>query len=496
VADVDRNSPIPIYHQLKSLILEQIGSGLWRPGDRIPTEQELCQLYGISRSPVRQALTELAREGVLTRRPGQGTFVNTRSPGEHLSDAPIQMMSSDPYWSRVLDHVSCVWSAKHPDRAIRFQVNVVGHGQLYDLLSTAVGSGAAPDVAMVDCVWVAGLARSGFLYPLEDMGSQWNHTEFGKDLYPAFVEANSFDDRLYGLPVKADVSLLWYRRDWFAQERLEPPRGWDDLLDVARHFAQPHVQRRYGLAHPLAFPGGTAGGEATVYNLMPLVWSAGGEIFDADAECVTLDAPGTRRALRFLRELVTLHRASPPDVVSYGEDATPGLFASGEVAMALGSSYESHVIREVGGWGDEEFTRRVCCVAPPAAPGGRPVSTVGGISYVILRQCQRPALVMDVLRAAISPDVVGDLYLSMLQHSPCPSFYAFLGPHAEPLLTQVSGMIASGHARPSIPEYVKVSRQLQGMFEMAISSPAPVDEIARRTAEFIGAISERPCRPA
>ena len=496
MADIDRNSPIPIYHQLKSLILDQIESGLWRSGDRIPTEQELCRLYEISRSPVRQALNELAREGVLARRPGLGTFVNAHLAEEPSTDAPIQMTSSDPYWSRVLDHVSHVWNARHLDREVDFQVKVVDHSQLYNLLSTAVGSGAAPDVAMVDCVWVAGLAQSGFLYVLEDLGSQWNHTEFEKDLYPAFVEANSFGGRLYGLPVKADVSLLWYRRDWFAREGLEPPRDWDDLVDAAGHFAQPSVQGRYGLTFPLAFPGGAAGGEATVYNLMPFVWSAGGEVFDPETGRVVLDAPETRRAVQFLRDLVALHRVSSAEVVDCGADATPRLFASGRVAMALGGSYESHVIHEASGWGREEFVQRVGCVAPPAAPGGRPVSTVGGTSYVIMRQCRRPTLVMDVLKEAISPDVVGDLYRSMLQSSPCPSFYAFLSPDAEPLLAQTSGMIAAGRARPSIPEYVKVSRQLQAMFEAAISGAAPVEQTVRRAAEFIGAICERPCRLA
>jgi multiple sugar transport system substrate-binding protein len=494
VADIDRNSPIPIYHQLKSLILEQIQSGLWRSGDRIPTEQELCRLYGISRAPVRQALSELAREGVLSRRPGLGTFINSHAPVPPSPDIPIQMMSSDPYWSRVLDHVSQVWNTRHPDQKVGFQVKVVDHGQLYNLLSAAVGSGAAPDVAMVDCAWVAGLAQSGFLYVLQDLGSQWSHTEFGEDLYPAFVEANSFGDRLYGLPVKADVSLLWYRRDWFAQEGLEPPRNWDDLLNAADHFAQPQPKEKYELSVPLAFPGGTAGGEATVYNLMPFIWSVGGEVFDEETGCVVLDGHGARRVLRYLRELVSLHHVSLPDVVTYGPNATPRLFASGKVAMALGGSYESTIIRETSGWGEKEFMQRVGCVAPPAAPGGQPVSTVGGTSYVIMRQCQRPALVMDMLREAINPDVVGDLYRSMLQNSPCPSFCAFLSPEAEPLLTQVSGMIALGRARPSIPEYVKISRQLQGMFEAAIAGTAPIDEIVRRTAEFIGAISERPCR--
>lgn len=437
-------------------------------------------MYHISRSPVRQALNELAYEGVLVRRPGLGTFVNSSAPLGHASDTdtPIQVMTSDRYRPRVLDRVAQAWNAQHPTLKVTFQTSVVDHSQLYDLLRTAVGSGAAPDLAMVDSVWVAGLARSGFLYALEDLNSQTNHTDFVKDLYPAFVEANSFDGRLYGLPVKADASLLWYRKDWFAQEKLKPPRDWDGLLEVGRHFLQPQVQERYGLLYPLAFPGG----------------AAGGRVFSA--ESVVLDAQSTRRALQFLRELVIRHRIGPPEVVNYRWDTTPWLFASGKVAMALGGSYESDIIRDASGWGDEGFLQRVDCVAPPAAPGGDPVSTVGGSSYVILRQCECPTLAMDLIKIATSPEVVGDLYLSMLQNSPCPSFDHFLSSEAEPLLNKVSCMIASGRARPSIPEYVKVSRQLQAMFGAALSGTAPVGEIVRRTAEFIGVISEQPCQPA
>jgi predicted patatin/cPLA2 family phospholipase len=56
-------------------------------------------------------------------------------------------------------------------------------------------------------------------------------------------------------------------------------------------------------------------------------------------------------------------------------------------------------------------------------------------------------------------------------------------------------MIAAGRARPSIPEYYKVSRQLQAMFEAATSDSVPVDDSVRRAAEFIAVISERPYRP-
>ncbi|MGD2143140.1 MAG: extracellular solute-binding protein [Anaerolineae bacterium] len=491
---IDRSSPLPIYHQLKALIQEQISCGLWRPGDRIPTERELCQTHAISRSPVRQALSELAHDGVLVRRPGLGTFVADHASVDSCHETPIQMMCSDPHWSAVLERVSSVWNAEHPDQGIAFELNVVPHDQFYDLLSTAVGGGTAPDLAMVDGVWVAGLAKSSFLYALGDLDSPWSRSGFGQDLPTVLADANSLDGRLYGLPVKADASLLWYRKDWFASEGLTPPEDWDDLLDVGAHFLQSEVQERYDLAHPMAFPGGTTGGEATVYNLMPFVWSAGGDIFDPAASWVTLDAPATRRALRFLRALVHRHRVSPPGVVGYKHDRSAKLFAQGKVAMALGGSYEAEIIRSATRWSDEEFSQRVGAVAPPAALGQEPVSTVGGTSYVILRQCERPALVMDVLKLATDPDVIGDLYRSTRQNLPNPSFNAMLGSDADALTTRVSEMIASGRARPSIPEYVKVSRQLQRMFEAAISGDEPVDDIVARTAEFIGVIAELPCQ--
>ena len=72
---IDRSSPIPLYYQLKQIILEQIESGEWQPGDLISGEQELQDTYGLSRTTVRQTLAELVNEGRLHRQRGRGTFV-------------------------------------------------------------------------------------------------------------------------------------------------------------------------------------------------------------------------------------------------------------------------------------------------------------------------------------------------------------------------------------------------------------------------------------
>ena len=65
----------PLYRQIKSLIVQALESGEWRPGEAIPSEQELAARFGVSQGTVRKAVDELAAENVLVRKQGKGTFV-------------------------------------------------------------------------------------------------------------------------------------------------------------------------------------------------------------------------------------------------------------------------------------------------------------------------------------------------------------------------------------------------------------------------------------
>ncbi|SKA77939.1 transcriptional regulator, GntR family [Clostridium sp. USBA 49] len=72
---VDKNSPIPVYYQLKEDIKQKINKGVWKAGECIASERELSIEHNVSRMTVRQALGELVQEGVLYREKGKGTFV-------------------------------------------------------------------------------------------------------------------------------------------------------------------------------------------------------------------------------------------------------------------------------------------------------------------------------------------------------------------------------------------------------------------------------------
>jgi len=68
-------SQVPLYVQLATLMRRRIATGAWRPGQQLPTLNELVAAFGVSRVTVRQAVAILESEGLVWRRQGKGTFV-------------------------------------------------------------------------------------------------------------------------------------------------------------------------------------------------------------------------------------------------------------------------------------------------------------------------------------------------------------------------------------------------------------------------------------
>ena len=73
--DLEVNSFVPLYQQLYDNIKKQIASGIYKPGDKLPYEGDLCKEFNISRITVRNALNELVKEDILCKKRGKGTYV-------------------------------------------------------------------------------------------------------------------------------------------------------------------------------------------------------------------------------------------------------------------------------------------------------------------------------------------------------------------------------------------------------------------------------------
>ena len=85
ITQIDRGNPRKLYLQLLEILEGKLESGEWSVEMQIPTEEELCHIYDVSKATVRQAVSALARQGYLRRQQGKGTFVCKRVIADDLS---------------------------------------------------------------------------------------------------------------------------------------------------------------------------------------------------------------------------------------------------------------------------------------------------------------------------------------------------------------------------------------------------------------------------
>jgi len=83
--DIDRDGQFKLYVQIYGVIRRMIEEGEWTPGSMIPSEDELCKIFLVSKTTIRLALADLVREGYLRRQQGKGTFVKSPVPNSGIT---------------------------------------------------------------------------------------------------------------------------------------------------------------------------------------------------------------------------------------------------------------------------------------------------------------------------------------------------------------------------------------------------------------------------
>ncbi len=70
------SKPVPQYRRLYEILRKHIAEGIYKEGDLLPSENELCQIYGMTRPTVRQSLSTLASDGYIRKHQGKGSIVH------------------------------------------------------------------------------------------------------------------------------------------------------------------------------------------------------------------------------------------------------------------------------------------------------------------------------------------------------------------------------------------------------------------------------------
>lgn len=81
---IEKDNRLPLYYQLMDEIVEQIEKGNLKEHERLPSERELCEMYDISRTTVRQTMQELEKEGYIYKKHGKGSFISPKVYNQSL----------------------------------------------------------------------------------------------------------------------------------------------------------------------------------------------------------------------------------------------------------------------------------------------------------------------------------------------------------------------------------------------------------------------------
>ncbi|RAM52364.1 MAG: ABC transporter substrate-binding protein [Hapalosiphonaceae cyanobacterium JJU2] len=193
---------------------------------------------------------------------------------------------------------------------------------LEDLYTSAFILGDTPyDLINMDVIWTPKFAAAGWLLDLTDKITKSELTAFS----PRDVEGGRYKSRLYRIPMRSDVGMLYYREDLLKQAGFNPPETFTDLIKISQSLKQ-QDQVNWGYV----WQGRQYEGLAAMF--VEVLQGFGGFWVNPNNLEVGLDKPETLKAIAFLKETIQTG-ISPPGVTTYQEEETRRIFQSGQAAF-------------------------------------------------------------------------------------------------------------------------------------------------------------------
>ena len=327
---------------------------------------------------------------------------------------------------------------------------------------------AVPDVLQLDVVWTPEFAAAGWLSPLDPFAVET--TAF----FPATIEANRWQGRLFGLPWFVDVGMLYWRTDIFDR----PPRSYAELTTALQRGL-----RERGLRYGIVWQGARYEGLITVF--LEHLGGFGGRILDDDG-AVVVDSEQAVRALTWMRDAIHTSGISPAAVLTWHEEETRFAFQNGAAGAMRNWPYAHALLR-----GSESRVADRFAVAPmPAADGGRATAALGGSQLAINARSRRPADAWALIEFLTAPEQMLERARVVGQFPSRPALFAAGTGLREAIgidPATARAVIDAARPRPVTPVYTQLSEILQIAVHRALTRQLePRDALGGAAREMTG----------
>ncbi len=211
------------------------------------------------------------------------------------------------------------FQAKNPG----IEINIIEGPNATDLLENMYTSafilGDSPyDLVNMDVVWTPKFAAAGWLLDLTDKVTEAELAAFSKK----DVEGRRYKGKLYAIPMRSDVGMLYYREDLLKEAGFNPPESFDDLIKISQSLKE-KGKADWGYV----WQGKQYEGLAAMF--VEVLEGFGGYWVNPETLEVGLDKPQTVEAIEFLKNTIKPTEISPPGVTTYQEEETRRIFQNG-----------------------------------------------------------------------------------------------------------------------------------------------------------------------
>jgi multiple sugar transport system substrate-binding protein len=406
--------------------------------------------------------------------------------GETVAPATTSCASSGELtmWERsggnkqMVDMLVEAWNTKNP--TCKINLTYIPHTEMVAKIAQGIASGEVPDLMGMDLIYAPQFENAGQLVDLTDMIASWPEL---KTASPGHMTVATFNGRLFGVPLYADVSALFYNKDLFEKAGLDPNKPPTSLAEL-REYAD-KITALGGDIKGYYLPGNCAG--CNIFTVGPLMWASGATIEAGKCGDEPLVGDGVKTVLQFGRDMIKAGNVHEGAQSENGETFHLQ-FGSGTIGMMGTGNFNITLARDqmVG----HEFEFGISLL--PGAEAGSSASFIGGDLVVVPQGSERVADAVDFMRFLLSDQTQVESYAKLLNlttRSDMADNQYFQG---EPLVQDVAKALAVGRTPYTLTFFEQINSP-QGpwlqMLQRAYYTEDDLDTVIAETKEAMKQIS-------
>jgi trehalose/maltose transport system substrate-binding protein len=379
-------------------------------------------------------------------------------------------------WNDIID----IFNQENPGIEVVREIGPHSSTAFHDLLTQKLKNQSSDvDVFFMDVIWPPEFAAAGWAMELDDMFTAEERQAF----IPGTILANTYQEKVYGVPLFIDSGMLFYRKDLLENYGFTPPLTWAELVLQAERIIDGEAKTGNEM---VGFSGQFKQYEGLVCNMLEYILSNNGKIMDQNGKSFIAEE-NALEAVRFVRDEI-IGKAASKGALTYQEPESLDLFIQGRAVFMRNWPYAWNVSNDPA---KSRIAGRVGIARLPHFQGGESYATLGGWQLGISNYSKHKKAAWRFIQFLSSKRIQK---FFAIKAGKAPTRTALYQDQevisANPHFAEMENVFLTAYPRPRSPLYPAISNILQRYFSRVISdSDSDIKSEAVQTSAEIEKLS-------